>query len=104
MKLIFIHRKGGLDWVLRRESTAKRHEGKIKGNENIFYVVDNIYSAINNDQQITFKYYEWVPDGTRRLKHDGADYLVSPWALVWDSEKYYLVAYDEKEKAIRHYR
>ena len=44
MKLIFIYRKGGLDWVLRRESTAKRHEGKIKGNENIFYA----YCAGNN--------------------------------------------------------
>ena len=44
MKLIFIYRKGGLDWVLRRESTAKRHEGKIKGNESIFYA----YCAGNN--------------------------------------------------------
>lgn len=37
MKLIFRYRKGGLDWVLRRELAAKRHEWKIKGNENIFY-------------------------------------------------------------------
>ena len=36
------------------------------------------------------------------LRHDGDYYTVSPWALVFDNENYYLVAYTNGE--IRHYR
>ena len=35
---------------------------------------------------------------------DGAIYVVSPWALTWDDENYYLVAYDDKAGIIKHYR
>lgn len=38
------------------------------------------------------------------LKKDGAFYLVSPWALTWDDENYYLVAYDDVAGKIKHYR
>lgn len=30
--------------------------------------------------------------------------MVSPWALIWDDENYYLVAYDEHANKIKHYR
>ena len=36
------------------------------------------------------------------LRHDGDFYTVSPWALVFDNENYYLVAYTNGE--IRHFR
>ncbi|MDD5804668.1 helix-turn-helix transcriptional regulator [Blautia sp. HCP3S3_H10_1] len=39
-----------------------------------------------------------------RLKKNGAMYEVSPWALTWDDENYYLVAYDDKAGIIKHYR
>lgn len=42
MKLIFRYTNGCLSWVLRRKLTAKRQEGKIKGNETIFF---NSYCA-----------------------------------------------------------
>ena len=32
------------------------------------------------------------------------NYKVSPWALHFDDEKYYLVAYDMDRKEMRHYR
>ncbi|MCR4675189.1 MAG: WYL domain-containing protein [Lachnospiraceae bacterium] len=31
-------------------------------------------------------------------------YEVSPWALCWDDENYYLIAFDENEQKIKHYR
>ena len=31
-------------------------------------------------------------------------YLVSPWALTWDDENYYLVGFDKETEKIRHYR
>jgi len=38
------------------------------------------------------------------LRHGGAYYQVSPWALSWDDENYYLVAYDSAEEKIKHFR
>lgn len=38
------------------------------------------------------------------LRKGGEYYQVSPWALSWDDENYYLVAYDSKEEKIKHYR
>ena len=38
------------------------------------------------------------------LRHNGGWYHVSPWALSWDDEKYYLVAYDSNDDKIKHYR
>ena len=45
-------------------------------------------------------------DGKKEAKfrHNGAFYQISPWALLWDNENYYMVAYDSEEKKIKHYR
>lgn len=73
-------------------------------NEQIFYNVDLIHGAIHNNKQISFQYYEWSTDKEMKLKRDGARYIVSPLGLTWDDENYYLVAFEEEIKAIRHYR
>ena len=31
-------------------------------------------------------------------------YKVSPWALTWDDENYYMIAYDSEEGIIKHFR
>ena len=79
--------------------------GRLKAeNEQIYYNVDLIHRAINEDHQIVFQYFQWDIEKEPKLKHDGAFYEVSPWALAWDNENYYLVGYDEKQKAKHHYR
>lgn len=74
------------------------------GNETIYYSVDDLHRAISVNRKITFQYAEWTEKKKLRLKHDGAYYIVSPWALTWDDENYYLIAYDEKAELIKHYR
>ena len=73
-------------------------------NESIYYNVDFIHGAINNNKKITFKYYEWTPQKEKKLRHGGATYSVSPWALTWDDEYYYMIAYDSAAGCIKHYR
>lgn len=73
-------------------------------NEQIFYNVDLIHGAIHNNKQISFQYYEWSTDKEMKLRRDGARYTVSPLGLTWDDENYYLVAFEEERRAIRHYR
>ena len=38
------------------------------------------------------------------LRHNGTEYEVSPWALSWDDENYYLIAFDSYNKIIKHFR
>jgi len=73
-------------------------------NENILINVDNIHSAINQNKNITFKYVSWTPQGALKERKDGSLYEVSPWALTWDDENYYLVSYDAKEEKIKYFR
>ena len=79
--------------------------GRVKTmNESIYYSVDKIHEAINDDRQITFQYFQWNVLKKPELRHDGAWYHISPWALVWDDENYYLIGYDSESSKIKHYR
>lgn len=73
-------------------------------NENIYYNVDMIYNAIAENVKIRFQYFEWSVDKKMKLRREGAYYVVSPWLLTWDDENYYLIAYDDRSRMIRHYR
>ena len=74
------------------------------GNETIYANVDVIHEALYKNRQICFKYCEWTIKKELVRKKNGADYIVSPWALTWNDENYYLVAYDETAGIIKHYR
>ena len=79
--------------------------GRIKTmNESIYYNIDTIHEAIAGDRQISFQYFQWNLKKEPELRHGGALYQVSPWSLLWDNENYYLVAYDQKDRRIKHYR
>lgn len=73
-------------------------------NETVYYNVDYIHNAIYENKEITFQYAEWTVKKELKLKKNGAFYVVSPWALTWDDENYYLVAYDAAAGIIKHYR
>lgn len=79
-------------------------------NESIYYNIDTLHNAISEGVQITFQYFEWALDFSsperiqKRYRKDGALYQVSPWALTWDDENYYMIAYDSASASIRHYR
>lgn len=79
--------------------------GRIKNMaESVYHVVDVIFNAQNLDQQLRFHYFRWNIEGKKELRRNGEYYTVSPWDLIYDDEKYYLVAYDQTYKEIRHYR
>lgn len=79
--------------------------GRVKTmNKSIYYTIDQIHTAINKDRQIQFQYFQWNVKKEMELRHDGAWYHISPWALVWDDEYYYLIGYDAKAEKIKHYR
>ena len=73
-------------------------------NENIYYNIDMIYNGISGDVKIRFQYFSWNIEKEMELRRDGAFYEVSPLVLSWDDENYYLIAYDEEDKIIKHFR
>ena len=79
--------------------------GRVKAmNESIYYNIDRLHNAINTGVQIRFQYGQWNLDKEMELRRGGDWYQVSPWALTWDNEKYYLVAFDADANMIKHYR
>lgn len=118
----FITHKKSNELIKKLEGLLSEHQGKelqrqvyvsnrVKTmNESIYYLIDELYDAINQNKQISFLYNEWTLDFKRKEKvakkhkKNGERYLVSPWALLWDDENYYMVAYDSASQEIRHYR
>lgn len=112
----FITERKSRDLIKKLENLVSRHEAKqlhrqvlISGrvktmNESIYYNVDKLHTAINADSRIRFQYFQWNVKKEMVLRHDGAWYNVSPWALVWDNENYYLIGYDSTSGQLRHYR
>ena len=73
-------------------------------NESVYYNVDDIHTAINQNRKIKFKYYKWDIDKKLVERHGGSYFVVSPWALLWDDENYYMIAFDDWDNKIKHYR
>lgn len=73
-------------------------------NESIYYVVDDIHRAIQENRQITFQYLEWNLNRELVPRREGKPYQASPWALTCKDEYYYLIAHDSEEDKIKHFR
>lgn len=79
--------------------------GRVKSmNESIYYNVDAIHNGIAQQRQIQFHYFEYNLKKEPVFRKQGAWYQVSPYALTWDDENYYMVAYDAAAEQIKHYR
>ena len=102
----FITQRKTISLIRKIESLASVHDAvllqrqvyvrnRVKSmNESVYYNVDEISSAITADRMIRFRYFEYTVAKERRFRHDGAYYEVSPYALMWDDENYYMLAYD----------
>jgi len=79
--------------------------GRIKHmNESIYYSVDAIHNGIASDKQISFKYFEYTVQKRKSFRHGGKLYHISPFALMWDNENYYMIGFDAEANKIKHYR
>lgn len=112
----FITPKKSRELIQKLEKLTSKHEavqlqrqvyvaGRSKAeNESIYYNVDAIHKAIQNDVQLEFVYLMWTPEKKLVPRRGKQSYRVSPWALLWQEENYYLAAFDEEAQLIKHYR
>lgn len=69
--------------------------GRVKSmNETIYYNVDAIQDAIAENQQISFRYFDYGLDGSRCYRD--RDYQASPYGLCQDNENCYLLAHSPR--------
>ena len=84
---------------LRRQVTVA---GRVKTmNESVYYSVDLLHEAIQKNSRITFRYFDYDLNGSRRYRP--GLYPASPYALCWQDENYYLIAHSERH-GLTHYR
>ncbi len=112
----FITEKKTRQLISKLESHASKYQasdlhrevviaGRAKAeNETIYYNVDSIHEAMNSNTRITFLYAEWNMKKELVPRHEGRLYQASPWALTWDDENYYLIAFDAQAGKIKHFR
>ena len=112
----FITHKKTMTLIRKIEKLASIHEAQLLQrqvyvknriktmNESIYYNVDAIHDGISQNRKLQFKYFEYTVEKTRHYRKDGAFYVVSPYALTWDDENYYMVAFDSEAGIIKHYR
>lgn len=112
----FITHKKSTDLIKKIESLCSAYEGqslqrqvyvanRIKTmNESIYYNVDNIHTGIGDNKKISFKYFEYSVTKEKVLKRNGERYIISPYALTWDDENYYMIGYDSDAAMVKHYR
>lgn len=65
------------------------------------YIADDIYRAIIAKRKIQYQMIDYsVPDMEPIPHREGHVYTVSPYALIWSNDRYYLVAHEKERDAI----
>ncbi len=112
----FITEKKSAELIKKLGTLASTHQakslrrqvyafGRIKSmNESIYRIIDRIHTALLENRQITFLYFDWNEKKEKVYRHGGEEYRVDPLLLCWDDEKYYLIARDLTQDRIKHYR
>lgn len=112
----FITAKKSLDLIAKLQGLTSRHAarelsrqvfvlGRPKAaNEAIYYNVDALHMAIAERRKVSFQYFDLTVHKARALRRGGERYVVSPVALIWDDENYYLLTYAERHRGFTHYR
>lgn len=99
-----------LDSMLSEGERKKRAKGLYIDNghkcenEEIYYNIDTLSSAIAQHKKVTLTYSVRVISGERKIVTQSKEYKLSPYALIWQNEHYYLVANNEKYDNLMHIR
>lgn len=68
------------------------------------FSTSEIRQAISSKKKITFQYMTYDTSKNLRARHNGEVYKVSPYKLMWDKDKYYLVCWCDKHQCLANYR
>jgi len=73
------------------------YTGRVKtDNNHIYYTTGTLHDAINQNRRVVFTYVEHTIEKGIRPRRSGESYEISPYALVWNDDKYYVVGFYER--------
>lgn len=67
-------------------------------------VLTALNQAMDAGKKVTFQYLTYDTDKRRGLKDNGAVYTLSPYALTWDGDYYYVIGWCDHHKTIQTFR
>lgn len=73
-------------------------------NQEIFYNIEAINLAIASKSKISFTYFKRDVDKRSVVQRRGERYKVSPYAMIWMQDRYYLVCNMEERDDLTHFR
>lgn len=73
-------------------------------NESIYYSINEIVLAIEQDKKVSFLYFDYDAKKNRVYRKEGKRYYINPYSLVINNDNYYLVGYNDYYNKIVHYR
>lgn len=73
-------------------------------NENIYYNIDELESAILSGKKVSFMYFDLDEYCKRNYRRNGERYIVNPIATVFSNDNYYLVCYQDNHGNAASYR
>ncbi len=73
-------------------------------NEHVYYIIDAIYEAMHKGRKIAFQYTEYTPAKELVLRGDGEQYVLSPYACVWNGDYYYVIGWSDKREDMTAFR
>ncbi len=108
--------------VKKLQSLTSRHKGaglrrqvlisnnKHIGNKRIMANIELLCHAVTENRQVRFRYFDYDINKKKVFRKGtglGAslyDRMISPYALAWDNEKYYVVAFNPNHGSISNFR
>ena len=80
------------------------------GNRRIMSNIELLSRAVAENKQVRFRYFDYDVKKNKVYREGGGegaaryDRCISPYALAWDDEKYYVVAFNPKHNGISNFR
>lgn len=74
------------------------------GNEEIYYSIDKINRAIEENRQIKLEYTSRVLGDNRKVEKKTKQMIINPYALAWQDDYYYLLGNHSKYDNLIHLR
>lgn len=75
-----------------------------RDNNYVLYSIDAINEGITNKTRVNFQMVDYDVDKNEVLRHNGLVHDVSPYALIWNNDYYYMLGMPEGEEKVRAYR
>ena len=112
----FLSEKTTRDLIKKLESFCSKYEAKelhrqvvlanrvknISSSSVLFRTIDAIHRAITANAQVSFQYFDYDLKKQKHYMKKGERYVVSPWAMIYTDDNYYLLAYTEGK--FKHFR